>query len=368
MSTHVARAPSASGAAGPLGPAGKAPGATTRINRRNTPWARYNAAQGLTAQHIKGERMKKITVAILTSWDLARLERGIISALRQSVECAVFVEINTADKSYHKAAQKICRDYRVPAYVSDRSGTAGLGKQAVFDRFKELGGEYLYILDGDDWLYPTAIEALTKVINKAKPDILTHCIADRVSSPGTDSFRTFPQFLAEFGINCEVWGDVRLREPEKDLTAAWLWEEEVIHNAIGLVNFFSKKATETFRWHESLGCFEDTLLLLQSLPLSREREIKSYLSMSQSIFIVDRTGDHRTSERCNLAKASNDLRKEAAKFLEPGDGSIWELPTVGVPYMMPYEQKVNFVRRSYYINEAAYPQFHPKTTPEGVQQ
>ena len=41
--------------------------------------------------------MNNIAVAILTSWDIARLRRAIWSVQKQEAPCDLWVEINTTD-------------------------------------------------------------------------------------------------------------------------------------------------------------------------------------------------------------------------------------------------------------------------------
>jgi len=298
--------------------------------------------------------MYSTTIAILTSWDLGRLERAILSAVRQTESCNLWVEINSLDPAYHAAAAQLCRDYRVEYHVSERSGTAGIGKQAVFDRFASKPGEYLLLLDGDDWLYPCAVEALLDLSNRQRFDVLTQTQYDLILSepryPGMGGYRLSSDVVAT--INrvpnaIEWWTGCDYS----------LWSDPTVQGK-GLTNVFSRRATTDLRWDEQIGCYEDVLLFYRSLDKHKRSALQSVLLCGQVILIHDLTTPNGGQKRADFTGATRELRRKLRLFLNPEDSSYAELPSVEAPSLIAYEDKLDFIRRSYRAKE--HPHFIPR--------
>ena len=292
--------------------------------------------------------MESIRVSILTSWDLLRLDRAIESIQAQHVMLPFWVEINSQNVDYIQEALALCGKRGVECFVSTSTGKAGVGKQAVFDRFRtHYSEDYLYLLDGDDWLYPCASMSLYHTVSQYKGlDVLTYIPLDVVhNGEWGQGEQIADNTIASF------WGD-DLAKPNLALLglgpgkAQWLWTDGVITGP-GRTVLFSRKATDRLRWHATIGCYEDTLLLLEALALHQNGELFAANSMAQDTFIYDLTTPEGGQKKNDLALASEQLREIAKGIVPVNRSDAGELPLFYQDAKIAYDEKLAFAKATY---------------------
>lgn len=94
---------------------------------------------------------------------------------------------------------------------------------------KHVTGEYIYIVDSDDWLEPTALEKLWKAAEKTHADLIYGDWVTETSS-GTmmqscfakEFVTTNPETISalQFAVNCNS-GKVNIQRPEFDAIRSW---------------------------------------------------------------------------------------------------------------------------------------------------
>lgn len=100
----------------------------------------------------------------------AYLRECVESVLCQS--CGDFELILVDDGSTDGCAQIVdsyaCRDGRVVAIHKENGGVSSARKAGA----RQARGEYVVILDGDDWLAPQALQVMAAAIDRYRPDLL----------------------------------------------------------------------------------------------------------------------------------------------------------------------------------------------------
>ncbi|MBR6624020.1 MAG: glycosyltransferase [Ruminococcus sp.] len=116
-------------------------------------------------------------------------------------------------------------DSRVKVIHQENSGVSAARNAA----FKYITGEYVYIIDSDDWLEPTALENLWKEAEKSKADIIYgEWVTEASSGPvlqecfAKEFVTTDSKTIAalQFAVNCNS-GKVNIKRPEFDAIRSW---------------------------------------------------------------------------------------------------------------------------------------------------
>ena len=112
----------------------------------------------------------RILTTILTSRDIDKFQRCLKSVLSQT-ECLVIC--NTLNNDYAKQVETTCSTKPVRYIRTESTGWPSGGKQTVLDYFSQTDYDYLFLIEGDDFIYPNTIEILNNMVEKHHPiDIL----------------------------------------------------------------------------------------------------------------------------------------------------------------------------------------------------
>lgn len=114
----------------------------------------------------------KILVAILTSGQIDKLERCILSVLPQMIKQDVVVIINTIDELYAQSALTLAKSLGVTALVTASNGRPGKGKNALINYFLSTDYTHVIPVDGDDILLPTAVIRLATLTHSSQADVI----------------------------------------------------------------------------------------------------------------------------------------------------------------------------------------------------
>ena len=199
------------------------------------------------------------------------------------------VVCNSTNSQFQIDAEKLCAKFPVKFVNTESNGKLGKGKNAVLEQFNKTDYDYLFQVDGDDFVYPGAIKKVNDIINKHDFDVLAltesevwdgtylHRINEWIT---TDKFRDkINKILATF-------------DPENLMRAVQNCKigEEITDDKSGLhrVIVWSKKAATKFRFDENLMVADSPGYLDLKLMHLRE-EIKLELTNAKSIYIYDQT-------------------------------------------------------------------------------
>ena len=112
----------------------------------------------------------EVVVFITASDDTAKLKRAIDSAKLSFSN--IRVNINSLDSNFIDNARVLCDTEGVTHYTTESNGYPAKGKNATFDLFKDLDYEYLFMLDGDDYLAHNTFRITSESVELENPHVL----------------------------------------------------------------------------------------------------------------------------------------------------------------------------------------------------
>lgn len=249
--------------------------------------------------------MPKLLTAILTSEDLPRLERCIKSLMQSEPDCLVVC--NSTNSQFQIDAEKLCAKFPVKFVNTESNGKLGKGKNAVLEQFIKTDYDYLFQVDGDDFVYPGAIKKVNDIINKHDFDVLA--LTESEVWDGTDLHR-INEWITTDKFRDKINKILATFDPENLMKAVQNCKigEEITDDKSGLhrVIVWSKKAATKFRFDENLMVADSPGYLDLKLMHLRE-EIKLELTNAKSIYIYDQT--------IQTAISSYDLLMDVAKYV-----------------------------------------------------
>lgn len=249
--------------------------------------------------------MPKLLTAILTSEDLPRLERCIKSLMQSEPDCLVVC--NSTNSQFQIDAEKLCAKFPVKFVNTESNGKLGKGKNAVLEQFIKTDYDYLFQVDGDDFVYPGAIKKVSDIINRHDFDVLA--LTESEVWDGTDLHR-INEWITTDKFRDKINKILATFDPENLMKAVQNCKigEEITDDKSGLhrVIVWSKKAATKFRFDENLMVADSPGYLDLKLMHLRE-EIKLELTNAKSIYIYDQT--------IQTAISSYDLLMDVAKYV-----------------------------------------------------
>jgi|TARA_B100000424_G_scaffold61469_1_gene44688 hypothetical protein len=249
--------------------------------------------------------MPKLLTAILTSEDLPRLERCIKSLMQSEPDCLVVC--NSTNSQFQIDAEKLCAKFPVKFVNTESNGKLGKGKNAVLEQFIKTDYDYLFQVDGDDFVYPGAIKKVNDIINRHDFDVLA--LTESEVWDGTDLHR-INEWITTDKFRDKINKILATFDPENLMKAVQNCKigEEITDDKSGLhrVIVWSKKAATKFRFDENLMVADSPGYLDLKLMHLRE-EIKLELTNAKSIYIYDQT--------IQTAISSYDLLMDVAKYV-----------------------------------------------------
>ena len=281
-----------------------------------------------------------ILVTVLTSSDFPKLKRLINSLDNQTnTDFTYNIVVNTLDKDYETTVKE---HYGDRVFITQSNGTPAVGKNSVINLWttKLKGYSFYSLVDGDDVVYPTFIEALYQHIHK---------------HPNTDVLGMVCMDVIQPNNQPECWTGNNIDMRAVDTVAAFYQYSYpiVAHDRLIL---FSKKVLDRVIFNPSLLIYEDYLASLKLLQLYRLGEIEYWLTTSTDMYIYDKTGESITSklDRKEWTHQAMILRMKAVATVHYAWSStkdmLYEIPES----LMTYEQRMNFIKENTVRHIAVY--------------
>lgn len=232
----------------------------------------------------------KILVAILTSGQIDKLERCILSVLPQTIKQDVVVIINTIDELYAQSALTLAESLGVTALVTASNGRPGKGKNALINYFLSTDYTHVIPVDGDDILLPTAVIRLATLTHSSQADVI-----GLINGLALLKDAKLP---IEMGLKSAEYRNHVLENMElKNLRKFNLHVAKIrrVSNEHG--NFFnrmvvlSRKAAVEISYDEELSGAEDIKQGLFLKLLHHDGKLKYVLVSSEDIYLYDVTGE-----------------------------------------------------------------------------
>jgi len=221
-----------------------------------------------------------IFVSILTSSNLPKLDR-LVSCLTSQLntDFNFNIVVNTLDKKYE---EQVLLKYGSKVDITLSTGKPSTGKQSVVKlwRTKYKGYTHYSMLDGDDIVYPSYINALYQHLTE---------------EPDTDVLGMVCLDVIEPNGNIKCWDSNNVDTRVSYEIADYYVNEANIFAHDRLI-LFSAKVLDRVLYDPLLTVYEDYLLSLKFLQLFRVGEVKYWLTTSNDMYVYDKTGESITSQ------------------------------------------------------------------------
>lgn len=127
-----------------------------------------------------------LVFGILTSNNVELFRISLNSVMDQiisgTLKTSIIVAVNSTDDDYYNKINDVIKttNNKCDIYKTSSNGKPGKGHNELINIFKTRTEDYLYILDGDDFLYKTATITLDRYINNTNVDMLNLIISDNI--------------------------------------------------------------------------------------------------------------------------------------------------------------------------------------------
>jgi hypothetical protein len=110
----------------------------------------------------------KFLITLLSSYNefiLYNSYKSIISQINHNLDYNILIVVNSLDNSYYNDVCKKFKNIIVEIVQTRSNGKPGMGHNSVLEIFKNRKYyDYLIPVDGDDFLYPNALQQLSKIL------------------------------------------------------------------------------------------------------------------------------------------------------------------------------------------------------------
>ena len=265
-------------------------------------------------------------MAVLGHHDPTRYLRSLLSAVASAEEFDGVKVVAVID-----AAGGYVQDLITAAIVAGVSveifngGTAGKAKNYCLD-LTPAGG-HVFQVDGDDCLYPSAIQSILR-------DLAIAGQADLLGLYALDYLYGY----VLLGPPSIPWPYGRCRDPEWSEPQACVWTPRV----------WSEKGADALRFDESMPAYSDAALCYQALRAHQNDELSVWISMSPDVMAIDKaTPGSVTDDADRIRTGQRMLLEKRAELLDEHASNMGELPIVWPPApLMTHEERRLFLRAS----------------------
>lgn len=241
---------------------------------------------------------KKILITILTSSNINFLKLCYRTALSQqnmiSFQYNICIVVNSQNNDYYNTVKDAFIDEPVQVLNSLSNGMPGKGKNACLQIFKQSKDyDYLSIIDGDDFLFPSALRHLESLIINTNLDILLLMCFDNIQQ---DDLYIGNQQELHFIINNKVKYCYNKQENYLD----WLNLHKYynIYNAVqlneiktpGRIGLFSRNSLNFNITYDETTLLDDLLPCLQIMNLHNKNDNSCKIIMTDdpNILLVNK--------------------------------------------------------------------------------
>ena len=301
----------------------------------------------------------KFLLCILTSSNEKLLKVSYNSALNQlnhNLDYTIVIVVNSLNESYYN---DVCNEFKnidVEIIQTQSNGKPGMGHNSVVNLFKNrIQYQYMLLLDGDDFLYPSALEQLTKCFNKQNNiDMLVLKSTDKLKYIGDDSDFFDINLNNNFTISSKIYVEHKL----------YPWNNE----HMGLSNFFENSLCTPIRlfllnrtffkyyshnlFHNECKLYDDYLTFLYFIRASANPNLNCFIIPGKYIYLYNSINinsmTHTTQHDDDLMYYNN-LKNEFSDIL-PILNYKWDLTQLPTLYIS-HKFDVDY---SYEIHEEFY--------------
>ena len=305
----------------------------------------------------------KFLLCILTSSNEKLLKIAYDCAVNQSnhnLNYTIVIVVNSLDTTYYNTVCNAFKDINVEIVETLSNGKPGMGHNSIINLFKNrIQYNYLLLLDGDDFLYPSALEQVTKCFKKEP-------VLDMLVLKSTDK-------LKYSDINENDFFDINLNNnfiiTSKTYVEYKLYPWNKAH--MNLSNFYDNSLCTPFRlfllsrnflnyyqcelFHNECKLFDDYLTFLYFIRASANKNLKSFIIPGKYIYLYNSINlnsvTHNTEEN-NDIEFYNKLKLEFSDCLNilNNKWDITQLPTLYISHKYDIHNDYNIHEDTYNIS------------------
>jgi len=295
-------------------------------------------------------------LCILTSSNEKLLKVSYNSALNQlnhNLNYTIIIVVNSLNKSYYQNVCDEFKDIDVEIIETISNGRPGMGHNSVINLFKNrIQYQYMLLLDGDDFLYPSALEQLTKCFKEKKDiDMLVLKSTDKLKYLEDETCDFFDINLNNnFIISSKIYVEHKL----------YPWNNE----HMGLSNFFENSLCTPIRlfllnrtffkfyeknlFHNECKLYDDYLTFLYFIRASANPNLNCYIIPGKYIYLYNSINinsvTHNTTQEDDMIHY-NKLKTEFSDILDilNNKWDLTQLPTLYIShkYDIKYEYQIH---------------------------
>ena len=284
----------------------------------------------------------KFLLCILTSSNEKLLKVSYNSALNQlnhNLDYTIVIVVNSLNELYYN---DICNEFKnidVEIIQTQSNGKPGMGHNSVINLFKNrIQYQYMLLLDGDDFLYPSALEQLTKCFNKKNNiDMLVLKSTDKLKYIDENSDFFDINLNNNFTISSKIYVEHKL----------YPWNNE----HMGLSNFFENSLCTPIRlfllnrtffnyysddlFHNECKLYDDYLTFLYFIRASANPNLNCFIIPGKYIYLYNSININsvtHTTQQDNDLVYYNNLKNEFSDIL-PILNYKWDLTQLPTLYI-----------------------------------
>tara|TARA_B110000902_G_C14257749_1_gene568595 strand:- start:884 stop:2167 length:1284 start_codon:yes stop_codon:yes gene_type:complete len=305
----------------------------------------------------------KFLLCILTSYNEKLLKISYNSALNQvnhNLNYTIIIIVNSLDTSYYN---NVCDEFKnidVEIIQTVSNGKPGMGHNSVINLFKNrLQYDYMLLLDGDDFLYPSALEQLTKCFKKEnKIDMLVLKSTDKLKFIEDDNYDFFDINLNNnFIISSKIYIDYKLYPWNNEHMGLSNFFENSLCTPIRLFllnrTFFNYYTNELF--HNECKLYDDYLTFLYFVRASANPNLNCYIIPGKYIYLYNSINinsvTHNTNDENDIIYYDK-LKNEFSDILQIFNykWDLTQLPTLYISHKYDVDYKYEICEEFYNIS------------------
>lgn len=296
----------------------------------------------------------KLLVTLLTSSKLEYLIISYESVKNQqpliNFNYDIYIVVNTLNDNYFNEVIKYFNDKDVTIIRTKSNGRPGRGHNSVLEIFNEKKEyDYLFSLDGDDFLYPCAFRHIEQYITSKKVDILMLMYHDTLDTKKKTHIQTY--FLIENKVNL-------IYNIPKTMNNDWLKTKSInpFENPIYKLNTYGRmilisRKTLQYNLHYDENCklYDDFILSMQILNLAYQKKLNIFRTSDTNIYIYNTINIQSATNNFSL----NDFEEEdnyfknsiKNKFSLIKDWDLTKIPFITIKNdpLFTYNDKFNYI-------------------------
>jgi hypothetical protein len=296
--------------------------------------------------------MTKILFALLSSYNIKCLKmcyQSIKNQNKTNLNYSIIIVINTLNDNYFLDVKNTFKDCEI--IRTESNGCPGKGKNSLINLYKERKEfDYLIPLDGDDILYPCALNRL-EIYMQYNPDILMLPYTDLIS-------RDYPNLVQHVGINNKLF--LRFNN-DLDMRTQWYNDKKScfefnINNANTPARLFlvSRKALDlNLYYDENMKWYDDFITFLQIFEACIiHKSYNIFMLDDKDIYLYNRINDESASDRYKIDNEKKKINEEINfrksiynRYLTIRDWNLKTIPFITADVNLKFKilDKVKFV-------------------------